>query len=96
MNMRLIDADALKAKIESVDADGTIANYCKKALANCLDSDAPTVEAIPVGWFYEFIRSAGMQGQIGVVQAFRYVLGTWKATREEWEAKQETRSRPWN
>ena len=51
--MRLIDADALKAKIASVETDGTIANYCKKVLANCLDSDAPTVDAIPVEWLEE-------------------------------------------
>lgn len=86
--MRLIDADALKAKIASAETAGLIADYYKKVWVNCLDSDAPTVDAIPVGWFYEFIRSAGMQGQIGVVQAFRYVLDTWKATREEWDAKQ--------
>lgn len=79
--VRLIDANALRKYAETCRE--TTDAFCE------LIDNAPTVEAIPVGWFYEFIRSAGMQGQIGVVQAFRYVLDTWKATREEWDAKQE-------
>lgn len=38
--MRLIDADALKEKIEQSDGEGTIARYCKRVLAECLDNDA--------------------------------------------------------
>lgn len=48
--MRLIDADALKQKIEQAGGEGTIANYCRKVMAQCLDHDAPTVEAIPIEW----------------------------------------------
>lgn len=48
--MRLIDADALKSKIEQSGVDGTIAWYCKRVLAECLDNDAPAVDAIPVEW----------------------------------------------
>lgn len=46
--MRIVDADALKEKIEQSDGEGTIARYCKRVLAECLDNDAPTVDAIPV------------------------------------------------
>lgn len=50
MNVRMIDADALKAKIRDTEADGTIGNYCKRVMAECLDNDAPTIPAIPVAW----------------------------------------------
>lgn len=48
--MRLIDADALKEKIEQCGGEGTMARYCKRVLAECLDNDAPTADAIPVEW----------------------------------------------
>ena len=46
--MRPIDADALKEKIEQCGGEGTIARYCKRVLAECLDNDAPTIDAVPV------------------------------------------------
>ena len=55
--MRLIDADALKRELELTheDAEGTIANYCRKVFAGILEN-APTVDAEPVvhgEWDYE-------------------------------------------
>ena len=44
---RLIDADALKRKIEKSGVDGTIANYARRVLAATLDNE-PTVDAAPV------------------------------------------------
>lgn len=52
--MRLIDADALKTKIEQSDGEGTIARYCKRVLAERLDNDAPTIDAIPVEWIMKW------------------------------------------
>lgn len=37
-------------KIEQSGGEGTIARYCKKVLAECLDNDAPTIPVIPVEW----------------------------------------------
>lgn len=45
--MKLIDADALKRKIEESGVNGTIANYVKRTLAATLDNE-PTVDAAPV------------------------------------------------
>lgn len=55
--MRPIDADALKIKIEQSDGEGTIARYCKRVLAECLDNDAPTIDAIPIDWLRSQIHN---------------------------------------
>jgi hypothetical protein len=30
-----------------------MARYCKRVLAECLNNDAPTIDAIPVEWIFE-------------------------------------------
>ena len=68
--MRLIDADALKEKIEQSDGDGAIAKYCKRVLAECLDNDAPTIPAIPVEWLRQYAPekwSTYMQAAVEII-----------------------------
>ena len=48
------------------------------------ETEQDTVEAIPINWFYTMIHSCGMQGEIGAVQALRWVLGQWKYNKEEY------------
>ena len=77
---RLIDADALKANIEQSGGEGTIARYCKRVLAECLDIDAPTIEAIPVRWLNDMIV---------VLSLDHVVLIDWLIC--EWQKEQEVR-----
>ena len=75
---RLIDADALKAKIHDTPTEGTIADYCKRVMAECLDNDAPTIPAIPVEWLEEKTRhpDAFTRGSA------KWMLGCWKREQE--------------
>lgn len=78
--MRLIDADALKAKIRDTAAEGTIADYCKRVMVECLDNDAPTIDAIPVEWLEEHDSEGNEFGRryITVVEA----LSMWQKEQE--------------
>ena len=80
--MRLIDADALKEKIEQSDGDGAIAKYCKRVLAECLDNDAPTIDAIPVEWMREKMNIADDAGDLDSVDLFSWILQTWQKEQE--------------
>ena len=79
---RLIDADALKSKIEQSGGEGTIARYCKRVLAECLDNDAPTIDAIPVEWLEDKELDYRTTGDKMFSDAFAVVIGEWQKEQE--------------
>ena len=87
--VRLIDANALKAKIEAAGEDGTIANYCRKVMADCLDNDAPTVEAIPIEWIEWRIAHAELEGFIEIAKMLKTVRDWWNDQRDLWWEEKE-------
>ena len=89
--MRLIDADALKAKIEAADVNGTIANYCRRVMADCLDSDAPTVEAIPMAWFDWILDYLDKKGLIHLADGMTITPVLWNESKDIWDAEREER-----
>ena len=90
--MRLIDADALKEKIEAESVSGTIAGYFRFVLVDCLDEDAPTIDAIPVEWLkqrrdeaYKAVYYCGgnVERNAEIMSAIRTVLELWEKEQEE-------------
>ena len=82
--MRLVDADALKSKIEQSGGEGTIAMYCKRVLAECLDNDAPTIDAIPVEWLQAKIKELRAMGeyQNDCADSIWFVVMLWQKEQE--------------
>lgn len=86
--MRLIDADALKEKIHSAGEEGTIANYCRNVMTDCLDNDAPTIDAIPVEWLqrrrdiYLKAYHAGHESEIHTAAILNDTLMAWHQEQE--------------
>ena len=78
--MRPIDADALKTKIKAAGTDGTIANYCRKVLAECLDNEAPTIDAIPVEWMKKLFEDDGDWNEEEAL--IDWVVRRWKQEQE--------------
>ena len=89
--MRLIDADALKEKVEnSPGEEGTILHYCKRVMVQCLNVDAPTVDAIPVEWMKKRWRETlpdGVEPDFDINYAFQEVMSEWHQEQVEQEGE---------
>lgn len=86
---RLIDANNVISVCEILSEKGSDPHYWNQLIS--IIEDMPTIDAIPVEWFTEMIKACGMQGQIGAVAAMNWVLDEWKATKDEWQKKQEAK-----
>ena len=88
---RLVDADALyngamkQEYFDFVNHDDHGRESFAYSCAMQRLAEAPTIDAIPMEWFTKMIYSCGVQGYIDAVRALRWVIGTWKMTKEQWE-----------
>lgn len=89
--MRPIDADALKEKIEQCEGEGTIARYCKRVLAECLDNDAPTIPVIPIEWLNERHRECCEEGDTDLMDAITVLCNEYHVWQKEQEVKDNVR-----
>ena len=73
--MRLIDADALKAEMPTVEDEY---KYAHKLI-----DDAQTVEAVPVSWIEETMQLAEKVGAKEYAEHLEVLLADWAEEREE-------------
>ena len=81
---RFIDADALKEKM-------SIRKFMvgRDSDADCLVSDAPTIDAIPIEWLEWRIAHAEREGFVEVVKMLEKVRDWWNDQRDLWEKEKE-------
>jgi hypothetical protein len=92
-SVRLIDADA-RVTVQSFDIEHEEYEHTEMSVEGALDfatdEGCPAVvEAVPIAWFNKMIHVCGTQGEIGAVQALRWVMGAWKMTKLIWEDEKE-------
>jgi hypothetical protein len=88
--MRLIDADALKAKCGEWYTEEGMEEGFIGTLGSLLDA-AATVPAIPVEWLEWRIAHSEREGFGAVVSMLRTVRDWWNDQRDVWEREQETK-----
>lgn len=85
--MRLIDADALETAIDNereilIEQERFGAEHVVVHHARRLVEDAPTIDAIPVGWLRDKMFLADDEGDDDTVLIISWLIQTWQKEQE--------------